>query len=298
MIHEFWTVAYRKREGNTTILDNRETPFHAIPNSWRYWYADPHFFKDENGTWIFAEACDLVLRRGVVSCCRIREDGSVTPWKVVLKLPYHLSYPHVFEKNGSVYMIPESYIADETALFETKDFPGHWEKTAVLRRGGSPVDSTVFSFGGKEWMFSMLLANGKEKLMLYPLEDGKAVGEGIYAQSDDLNARPAGKLFYVGDKLIRPAQDCTESYGCALNFYEVKEVSSNQYSETLIAKIHPKDVPSDLAWVPQGIHTYNLTDEYEVVDFKEYRKDPLFTIMRPVWGVWRRVKKAVKLLVK
>lgn len=293
MVHEFWTVAYRKRQGNATILDDKTTPFRALPNSWRYWYADPHLFCAGKDTWVFAEAYDLVLRRGVIACCRLTEEGGATPWKVVLKLPYHLSYPHVFEKNGAVCMIPESYKADEIALFLAERFPYSWKKTAVLLKGGVPVDTTLFEFGGKEWLHTMLLANG-EKLMLYPLVDGKAAGEGVYAQNDDLNARPAGNFFRVGEKLVRPAQDSVESYGCALNFYEVETVTENRYSEKLIAKVYPGDVVSDLKWEPKGMHTYNLTDQYEVVDFKRYRTDILFTVMRPVWGIWRRVKKLLK----
>jgi hypothetical protein len=132
---------------------------------------------------------------------------------------------------------------------------------------------------------------GKDRLTLYPLTDNGISGEGYYAKVSDANARPAGHLFRVGDKLIRPAQDCTESYGCALNFYEVTAVTEEQFEETLICKIKPEELPSVLDYVPQGIHTYNMTEEYEVIDLKGYETDPLFWIMRPVWFIWRRVRK-------
>lgn len=291
MKHEFWTIAYRKRQGASTLLDDKETPFHVIPNNWRYWYADPHLICVQGATWVFAEAYDRILRRGVISCCRITENGA-TPWKVVLKQPYHLSYPHLLQKDGEIFMIPESYVANEIAVFRATHFPDQWEKVKVLKKGGEPVDSTVFHFGGKRWMLTMTM-EGEDRLMLYPLPDEGMSGEGFCARVSDAKVRPAGHLFRLGDRLIRPAQDCTESYGCALNLYEVNSVSENCFEETLISKIRPEELRSDLNRRPEGIHTYNFTDEYEVLDFKGYETDPLFWVMRPIWFIWRRIRKVI-----
>lgn len=288
MKHEFWTIAYRPRQGDSTLLDDRTTPFRIIPNNWRYWYADPHLIKVEGKTWVFAEAYDRVLRRGVVSCCEIRESG-VTPWKVVLKQPYHLSYPHLLQKGGKIWMIPESYVANEIAVFRAKRFPEQWEKVKVLKQGGEPVDSTVFHSGDQRWLLT--LECSEDKLMIYPLSDDGISGKGFCAKHADANARPAGYLFHHDGKLIRPAQDCTESYGCALNFYEVNTVAESEYAETLLVKLRPEDIPCDLNCAPKGLHTYNMTEDYEVVDFKDYETDPLFWVMRPVWFIWRRVRK-------
>lgn len=290
MKHEFWTIAYRKRQGESTLLDDGQTPFQMIANNWRYWYADPHLICRDGKTWVFAEAYDRVLRRGVISCCTISENGA-TPWKVVLKQPYHLSYPHLVEKGGEIYMIPESYVANEIAVFRAKCFPDQWEKVAVLKQGGEPVDSTVFHFDGKRWLLTMTMAGGADRLMLYSLSDEGICHDGFCVKEADLNSRPAGYLFQSGGRWIRPAQDCTESYGCALNFYEVTHVSGNRYEERLIRKIMPEELKSDLNYVSKGLHTYNMTDEFEVIDFKGYEIDPLAYMMRPVWFIWRRVRK-------
>ena len=288
MRHEFWTIAYRKRQGETTLLGDKQTPFQVVPNNWRYWYADPHLICINGGTWLFAEAYDRILRRGVISCCTITENGP-TPWKVVLKQPYHLSYPHLLENNGEIYMVPESYVANEIAFFRAKCFPDQWEKISIIKHGGEPVDSTVFHYDSKSWMLT--LECSEDILKLYQLTDHGIVGDGFCAKTSDFNARPAGYLFRIGDVLVRPAQDCTDSYGCALNFYEVMTVEENCYKEVLIEKIKPEELKTNLNFVPQGIHTYNMTDEYEVVDFKGYETDLLAFVMRPVWFVWRRIRK-------
>lgn len=289
---EFWTIAYRKRQGASTLLSDVKTPFKVIPNNWRYWYADPHLICRDGKTWVFAEAYDRILRRGVISCSSITESGP-TPWTVVLKQPYHLSYPHLLCSGEDVYMIPESYVGNEIAVFKAVHFPDHWEKTAVLKTGDEPVDSTVFHFGGQRWMLTMIMSGGVDRLMLYALSDDGELGEGFCVREADTNVRPAGHLFWSGDKLIRPAQDCTESYGCALNFYEVVNVTAGGYEEKLIRKIYPEEVNSNLKDAPQGLHTYNFTDSYEVIDFKGYEADPLRYVMRPVWFLWRRIRKVI-----
>ena len=290
MKFEFWTVAYRKRQGDSTLLNDTATPFRVIPNNWRYWYADPHLFCHGGNTYVFAEAYDRVLRQGVISCCRITENGT-TPWKVVLKQPYHLSYPHILQKDGQIYMIPESYVADEIAVFRAKNFPEQWEKVAVLKKGGEPLDSTVFTCNGTRYLMTMVTENEKSCLMRYSLADDGTMGEGLCIAQDDPNSRPAGHLFRVGDQLIRPAQDCTESYGCALNFYEVTAAEESRYEEKLIRKIVPGELCSDWKLGHEGLHTYNMTKDYEIIDLKNYETDPLFWIMRPVWFIWRRIRK-------
>lgn len=98
---EFWTIAYRKR-GAKLLLEDSTAAFHIIKNTWRYWCADPHLFENEGRTYVFAELYDRVLRRGVIGCCEITDNG-YTPWKIVLKMPWHLSYPHIFKKDGDIY---------------------------------------------------------------------------------------------------------------------------------------------------------------------------------------------------
>lgn len=290
MKFEKWTIACRKRTEQQTLLDDRTSVFHVIPNSWRYWAADPHIIELNGKSLVFAELYDRVLRRGVIGCCQLTEQG-VTPWQVVLKTPHHLSYPHLVAFGETVYMIPESYVANEIAVYRAVDFPHRWEKATVLKGNFCAVDSTVFKANGTAWMLTLRFMNGQEQLWLFPADDGGILGDGLCVAENDSNKRPAGHFFSTSGKLIRPAQDCTESYGCALNFYEVTEVSPSHFEEHLIQKITPCEIQSDLKGVPAGLHTYNMSEHYEVIDLKEYEFDWLFYIMRPIWFIWRRVRK-------
>lgn len=288
MRFENWTIAYRKRLQSETLLDNTERPFRIIPNNWRYWAADPHLITVDDTTWLFAELYDRLLRRGVIGC-RVLSEQPAGKWNIVLKMPYHLSYPHFLPSDDGICMIPESYVADEIAVFHATRYPDKWEKRRVLHTGGEPVDSTVFRYDDRTWMLSLL---ENRRLMLYSLTD-QGLTEICCVAGNDSNNRPAGNLFNWKDKLIRPAQDCTQGYGCGLNLYEVTAVGNNGYSEKLLKKISPAQIHSNLGRTAEGIHTYNMNDEYEVIDLKGHELDPLFYIMRPVWFLWRRIRKVL-----
>ncbi|MBR4960855.1 MAG: hypothetical protein IKY52_08170 [Clostridia bacterium] len=285
---ENWTIAYRRRSGNRTLPENTDAPFTCIPNTWRYWCADPHIITENGKTYIFAELYDRVLRRGVIGYCELRENG-VTPWQIALKMPFHLSYPHLLRKDADIYMIPESYVADEIAVYKAVSFPDCWEKRMVLREHFCAVDSTILEWDRKAYMLTLKFTGDTERLVLFSMENEGWKKDGQTVVENDHQKRPGGHFFFHNGDYIRPAQDCSESYGCALNFYKV--TSLDPYTEELVAKIKPDMLRTDLGRIADGIHTYNRNEQYEVIDLKGYETDILFYIMRPVWFIWRRIRK-------
>lgn len=290
---EKWTVAYRRRSGNDTLLNNTQAPFKTIANSWRYWAGDPHLIEVSGVTYVFAEVYDRILRRGLIGYSVIGENGA-SKWKIALNTPHHLSYPHLIEQNGAIYMIPESYVANEIAVYKAVSFPDRWEKAKILKADYCAVDSTILPWNGTHYLLTLRFEKDEEKLMLHSFKDGELSENGYCAAVNDANKRPAGHFFTLDGALIRPAQDCSESYGCALNFYKVTDVAADRYEEELILKLKPSDLHTDLGSAADGLHTYNLNEQYEVIDLKEYENDPLFCIMRPIWFIWRRVKRIFK----
>lgn len=287
---EEWTIAYRARQPDRLLMEDQSESFSIIPNTWRYWCADPHLFDYNSRTYVFAELYDRILRRGVIGCCEISNSGC-TPWKVVLKMPWHLSYPHVFSYDNSIYMIPESYAGSEISVFKAIEFPVKWEKVHILKADCVAVDSTLFFTDDKCLMLTLEEKEGRSCLNLYAVQNGTLSGTPCCVSEDNGNIRPAGHLFFYQEKLIRPAQDCSESYGCALNFYHVTRLDEAACEETLLKKIYPTAIRTDSNLVPSGIHTYNVNERYEIIDLKEYKIDIWFYIMRPIWFVWRRIKK-------
>ena len=293
---EEWIVAYRKRDKDQFLIENQTTPFVCVGNTWRYWCADPHLLEYQGRTYIFAELYDRILRRGVIGCCEVTNTGC-TQWEIVIKEQYHLSYPHVFEKNGEVFLIPESCFGNEIAMYKAISFPNEWQKINVLRKDCVAVDSTVFSCMDQQWVLTLESEGENELFRLYKYEN-EALSEPLclVARNSD-QIRPAGKLFMHKGRWIRPAQDCSEGYGCALNFYHVTMTEEVTYSEELVAKIMPDWIRSDFSGEPKGIHTYNVSDKYEVIDLKYYKVDLWLYVMRPVWFLWRRIKRMLEKVI-
>jgi hypothetical protein len=76
-------------------------------------------------------------------------------------------------------------------------------------------------------------------------------------------SRCAGKPFYSNGSLIRPAQDCSHVYGGGITFREILLLNEREYREKTVASLKPHSWIADGAI---GVHTYDRTSRFEVVD--------------------------------
>ena len=81
--------------------------------------------------------------------------------------------------------------------------------------------------------------------------------------------RPAG--FISSEKELRVAQEAGDDYGKGIIVYHFelgKDKSCNEYE---IKRIHPQDVRLSKKLYLDGMHTYNRSNNYEVIDIKTRR---------------------------
>ena len=78
-------------------------------------------------------------------------------------------------------------------------------------------------------------------------------------------ARGAGSIFKINEKIIRPAQDCTESYGKGLVFQEIRIKQGKLVLEEL------KRIYSESFKYGLGMHTYNTYEKLAVIDVLGYK---------------------------
>jgi hypothetical protein len=283
---EKWTIAYRLRKDGATILDDVQTAFTPIPNTWRYWRADPFLFEKDGKTYLFAEFYDRARLRGILGCCELTDDGA-GEWKIILEEPFHLSYPFVYRDGEEIYMIPESCRAGKIFLYRATQFPYQWERVRELADLVA-ADSTVVDGTDGKYLITLRTNGQSTQLLAAEMADGRLKGSmRSICEPDDLQVRPAGRLFCWRDCRIRPAQDCSAGYGWGLNFMQVTQLDRSGYAEHLLKKIRPEDITIRGIQVPCGIHTYNLTDRYEVIDFKQIE----FGLVSKIAGVIRRIKR-------
>src|SRR5215813_13238117 len=88
--------------------------------------ADPFMLKVD-GLWhMFFEVLNNENDRGEIALATSRDGHTWQYGRIVMKEPFHLSYPHVFRWQDDFYMIPEALGASAVRLYRAASFPGEW----------------------------------------------------------------------------------------------------------------------------------------------------------------------------
>jgi hypothetical protein len=260
-----WFLAIRRRTAEHAFNDASGYKLMLPPND--RFYADPFLFEKGGKTYLFFEDLRFSEGRALISCCELNSDGTPGPVMEVLRRPYHLSYPYVFEEDGEIYMIPETKGNRTVELYRATNFPNEWTLESVLLGDIWAVDATIEKLDGKYWMFAGI-SDGRysncDELGIYfsdTLKGPWAAHPANPVLSDVRRARPAGAFFRDQGRLIRPSQDCAKAYGYAIVFSEVVTLNETEYKERPIARLDPGWVEGNL-----GSHTYTRTGQFEVID--------------------------------
>lgn len=234
-------------------------------------------FKHKEKNYLFAEMYDRKKKKGVIGVARIN-NGKVGRFKVVLEENFHLSYPCVFECDQHIYMIPESSESHELWMYSSERFPYVWKKHRKLS-SDCVADATPFFTENSFVLFATKFndAAKKQNDNLAVLDNGDTDFDII---DNNLLLRPAGHFIKLPNgKCLRPSQNNTITYGGSLIFNEVQRLGIKDYRESPILQIYPNESLTDKNgafvrcekkpnWTYNGIHTYNINEDYEVIDLK------------------------------
>ena len=229
-------------------------------------HADPFLFARDRKTYMFFEHWQT-RTRGAIHCAELGPDGVPIETRQVLACEYHLSYPCVFQWRDETYMLPETQQNKTVEVYRAIDFPWRWERAAVLLKDVAAADPTIFEYQGKLWLFVSGVggaALNSSELSLFFCDS--LFGEwqphpGNPIVCDVRRARPAGALFTRAGVLIRPGQDSSIRYGCAITLNRVEVLSETDYREVPIATILPNWIPGICA-----THTLNRSSGIQVLD--------------------------------
>ena len=216
--------------------------------------ADP-FMLETAGIWyLFFEVLPKADAKGKIA---LATSSDLRTWQyrqVVLAEDYHLSYPYVFEAEGSYYMLAETLKTRTVRLYVAAKFPTEWNLAAELI-DVEAADPSILYYGGKWWLFACTRRN--DCLSLYWAEE--LMGPWIpHPRNPIVNgnaqaARPAGRVLDVDGKLIRFAQDCVQRYGSLVRTFEILELTTSAYSERECAE-SPVLTPTGTGWNANRVH--------------------------------------------
>lgn len=243
--------------------------------SGRYW-ADPFAVNREGNFYIFIEEYLYKTEKAHLSVLKLGNDGSLLNSEVILKKPYHLSYPMVFSFEGKYFMVPETKSERNIQLYECTRFPDKWAFSMNLMENIAAVDSTLFFHNNKWWLFTSVDEMERQdlthnELFLYYSDDlfsghwKSHPGNPIVTEIS--TSRCAGRIFNHNGKIFRPSQDCSGGYGRAFNLNQITNLTESEYEEKLVTKV---ETDWDKRLV--GMHTFNLDNNIIVLDACTRRK--------------------------
>ena len=289
---EEWNIAFR-RKNEHLIFDEYGDTFIVLPNSIRYWAADPFIFTDCEVTYIFFEMYDRFKGKGLIGYRKLN-DGKVSKMKIAYESDTHLSFPQIYKEKNDYFMLVENCEGKKSPVLKARSFPNKWEEVYNYMNDSRLVDSSFIKYKGQTYLFTQNLYDSYQfnLLEIYKLENGLLVPheKNPIVNSYD-TARLAGSLFYYQDKLIRVAQDCSEEYGKNISFFSVKELSKESYDEELLCRKTLDDFP-----IKQnkknycGVHTYNQDERYEVIDLKNKKAIKLGNIIYIILKLFKKRK--------
>ncbi len=189
---------------------------------------------ESDGWWMFFEVFNGATARGEIGLASSR-DGLVWEYGgLVLREPFHLSYPYVFRSGNDYYMIPETLGIGAIQLYRAEEFPYGWKPVAKLVNG-SFADSSIFQYEDRWWMFACTNHSLHDTLCLYQSQEllGPWTAHPLnpLVEGDPSRARPGGRVSRWNGQFLRFCQDCVPAYGTHVRAFEIEELTPTTYRE-------------------------------------------------------------------
>ncbi len=239
---EQWILLLKMNDGISKDFNQFKK---ILPPKEVFW-ADPFLVEKGDQQFLFFEELPFATDKGHLSVAEVDKKGNLSEAVKILDLPYHLSYPFIFNFEDRFYMIPESYEAKNIQVFEAKSFPYKWEHKMDLMTDVMAFDTTLFFYKDKWWMFTAIAEEGSghnDELFLFfadtPFTEHWTSHPQNPIVSDVRKARPAGNIYIENGKIIRPSQDCSQKYGYGFHLNEIEVLTEKEYKERSILHVRP-----------------------------------------------------------
>lgn len=220
--------------------------------------ADPFHMQSDNKSTIVAEYFSGEKQKSHIVNAETEE--------ILLERDYHVSFPLPVDINGQQYICPEMSASGTHSLFRLNDL------NATLNLIDAPlVDPVLFAHNNRWWIFAHRHdEQNNAALFIYHSDyaDKGFVAHVLNPVKTNIrNSRSAGAILNINGKLIRPAQDSAITYGNAIVFNEILELTPTSFVEKPFKRIEANE-----HWeYNRGIHTINSYGDKTLIDAKSFR---------------------------
>ena len=266
MFRSGWLVLVRVREpGQAPPRDlSGFRPIEAPPGRF---YADPFVVDTPEGPRLYVEDCPDGAHHGRISELRLASDGRWTLERVVLDDLPHRAYPHVLRAESGLLLSPDSGRNGGVDLFIDRRAVTGPEPVGHVLEGVPASDPTLLWRDGRYWLFVTVTGHGMspwDELHLYSAS--APAGPWLPHRrnpvvADVRRARPAGRIFRLGDAWIRPGQDCSVAYGQRIVLSSITTLTLDEYEERPFNSIEPEGATG-----VRRTHTYTFDGSIEALD--------------------------------
>ena len=269
-----WQLQFELKDGSSVPSESYGN-FRKLLSPKGVFWADPFVIAGDDCYWIFVEEFVYAKDRAHLSVLKLGKDGNLLSSARIIEKPYHMSYPFVFNIGNTYYMIPETSRNKTIELYKCIEFPYKWEFERNIMENISAVDSTLFHYDNKWWLFTAMdqtanISGCSAELFLFYCDDifsGQWISHRLNPIVSDIRtARPAGNIFMRDGKIYRPSQNCAGRYGIGFNLNHITRLTENEYEETLVTEIKPYWDKS-----LRGTHTLNSDKGFTVIDAYSFR---------------------------
>ena len=228
--------------------------------------ADPFGLMRDGRVRVLCEEFDYRTRKGTIVYLEFPIPPGMPQPQPVIRGPFHMSYPYLFEYHGNVYCVPETHHAREVSLYKAEEFPLRWNRAATLIKGIGGLDITIFEHSDRWWLACTDFDRGPETDLLVwhaPSPLGPWTPHPRNPVKRDIgSARSAGTPFRHKGNLYRPAQDCSKRYGGRIVLNRITRLTPTEFQEEPAAVVEPYSEGP----YPDGIHTLSAAGDYTLVD--------------------------------
>ena len=290
-VEEHWTLGLIRKPVHHVIHSFDANAIEWIQPAPGHALADPLGAVERKGTLtVLAEGYDFKDRQGRIVALDLplsaQGSGLVAITREVLRLPVHLSYPHLIFHGSNIYCLPEASATGKVQLYRADPFPDKWVPDRILLQSFAGADATVHAHAGRWWMFVGNHADQDEtKLYVFHAPDllGPWEPHAMNPVKCDLrSARSAGPLFEHDGALYRPAQDGSAAYGGAVAVNRITRLTPAAFEEETVSVLRP----SPASAYPHGLHTLLGIGGITLVDGKRHVR----SLSRLAWGLRQMVR--------
>ncbi|WP_438383927.1 formyl transferase [Asaia sp. BMEF1] len=250
-------------------------PCHFLPDMPRAFQfrADPFGVWHEDRLHVFLEVYDYRNRVGEIELLVYDRAWRLIRNEIVLREPWHLSYPQIVQAEGSFWMLPEAHRSGTQTLYRAERFPDRWVPACQIDLGGEiAVDATLCFRDNLWWLIYTPVHAAKKAPSCLHLAYAETL-HGPWTRHrqnpirlDPSSARAGGTPIEIDGKLMLPVQDCAHTYGGAVrplwfDRLTPDHVTTHTGPALLIA---PRFAP-----FTEGMHTLSAAGDVTLFDVKK-----------------------------